>query len=245
MRDVDDPSYYGELWADVYDEEHGFMDPTPAVGALVDLAAGRRVLELGIGTGRVAIPAAARGVQVEGVDASPSMVRQLREKPGGEHIPVAIGDMATMPLGGPFGLVFVVFNTFFSLRTRDRQLACFRNVAAALEPTGRFVLECFVPDVARFRDGNQTVRAIAADETTLRLNASIHDPVTQIIRTHVLIIRDGQLTDRPVTLRYAWPSELDLMAQLAGLTLEDRWATWTRAALDANSTQHISIYRLA
>ncbi len=161
MRDVDDPSYYGEVWADVYDEEHGRMDPTPAVDTVVELAGERRVLELGIGTGRVAIPAAARGVQIEGVDASPSMVRHLREKPGGEHIPVTMGDMATMPLGGPFGLVFVVFNTFFSLMTQERQLACFRNVAAALGPKGRFVLECFVPDVARFRDGNQTVRTIA------------------------------------------------------------------------------------
>jgi SAM-dependent methyltransferase len=240
--DRDAGESYGEVWADVYDEEHQFMDPTPAVALLAELAGSRATLELGIGTGRVALPLRERGVDVRGVDASAAMVERLRGKAGGETIEVAMGDMASASLGGPYGLVFVVFNTFFGLGNQERQVDCFRNVASALEPGGRFVLECFVPDVDRFRDGNQTVRAVSLDDSHLRLNASIHDPVRQQVRTQVLVVRDGGMWARPVSLRYCWPAELDLMARLASLELSDRWSGWGREPFTAHSTQHVSVY---
>lgn len=241
--DESSPRYYGELWADIYDVEHAFMDPTVAVAALADLAGGRRTLELGIGTGRIALPLAAQGVDVCGLDASEAMLAQLRSKPEGENLDVVVGDMADASLGGPYGLVFVAFNTFFGLMSQERQIACFGNVASALEPGGSFVLECFVPDVARFRDGNQTVRVVNFDAGGFRLNASVHDPAAQTIRTQVLGIRDDQMWARPVMLRYVWPSELDLMAQITGLTLAERWSGWDRRPYDGRATQHVSRYQ--
>jgi SAM-dependent methyltransferase len=242
MDPLDDPAYYGDLWAETYDAETGLTDPAPAAELLAELAGGGPALELGIGTGRVALPLAAAGVKVTGVDASEAMVARLRAKPGGEAIPVRLGDMATMDLGGPYRLVFVVANTFFCLLSQERQVDCFRNVAAALEPGGRFVIQSFVPDVARFRDGNQTTRVISAEPESLRLNVSTHDPVLQQVHTQVVLLRQGQLSFLPVTVRYAWPAELDLMAALAGLRLESRWAGWRREAFSAGSTSHVSVY---
>lgn len=242
MVDPEDSAYYGDRWAANYDGEHALMDPTRAVTLLAELAGGGPTLELGIGTGRVAIPLAAAGVDVAGIDASEAMVAQLRAKPGGAAIPVRIGDMATMDLGGPYRLVFVVFNTLFSLLSQQAQKACFGNVAKALDGSGRFVIECFVPDVARFRDGNQTTRVISASPDVLRLNASLHDPVRQQVHTHVLWLRDGDVRSLPVAVRYAWPAELDLMAELAGLRLESRWGGWDRRRFDAQSTSHVSVY---
>ena len=243
MSGSSDPQYYGDLWADVYDREHAGMDPTIAVELLADLAGERRVLELGIGTGRIAIPLRERGVHVLGIDASEAMVERLRAKPHGAEIDVTIGDMATAWLGGLYGLVFVAFNTFFSLLTQQRQIDCFRNVAQALEPGGQFVLECFVPDVARFRDGNQTVRVVGFEETRVRLNASVHDSVAQTVSTQVVMFAEDGSWVRPVSLRYAWPAELDLMANIAGLELVERWAGWSREPFTAKATQHISVYK--
>jgi SAM-dependent methyltransferase len=234
---------YGETWAGVYDDEHHLMDPAPVVSALAELAAGRSTLELGVGTGRVALPLAAQGVAVGGVDASPAMVERLRAKPGGDAIEVVMGDMASAALGGPHGLVFVVFNTFFGLGSQGRQVECFRNVASSLDAGGLFVLECFVPDVARFRDGNQTVRVESLVGTHLRFNASVHDPARQTVRSHVVVVDGSAVWARPVELRYCWPAEMDLMAQLAGLVFVDRWAGWDRSPYGSDSTQHISIYR--
>ena len=169
MAEAANADAYGETWATVYDEEHQFLDPEPAAALLAELANGRPTLELGIGTGRVALPLRVRGVEVSGIDASPAMVDRLRAKPGGDEITVAMGDMASTTLGGPYGLVFVVFNTFFALERQERQIDCFRNVVSALEPNGLFLLECFVPDVNRFRDGNQTVRVVSLDESHVRL----------------------------------------------------------------------------
>jgi SAM-dependent methyltransferase len=243
MAGIEDPAHYGDLWADIYDDEHGFMDPQAAVAFLAELGQGVRVLELGVGTGRVALPLAARGVGVVGIDASQAMVSRLRSKPGGQDIEVTIGDMATTPLGGPFGLVFVVFNTFFGLVTQDRQLECFANVSRSLEDGGRFVLECFVPDVARFRDGNQTLRVISMEDHRLQVNASVHDPVDQRIRTQVVILRDGNINILPAVVRYAWPAELDLMARLAGLELEARFGGWAKEPFNDRSPSHVSVYR--
>jgi SAM-dependent methyltransferase len=234
---------YGEVWADVYDDEHALMDPASAVALLSELAEGGSVLELGIGTGRVALPLRAQGVDVRGVDASPSMVERLRAKPGGDVVDITMGDMTSMPLGGPHRLVFVVFNTFFSLGSQERQVACFRNVAAALEPGGRFLLECFVPDVNRFRDGDQAIRIASLDDSHLRLNASVHDPVGQTVHSQVLVVRDDGFWTRPVSLRYTWPAELDLMARLAGMELVDRWSGWYREPFTSQSTQHVSVYQ--
>ncbi len=171
--DSDPPAdRYGETWADIYDHEHAFLVPSAAQLALLfGLAGGGRVLELGVGTGRVALPLAARGVDVHGLDASPSMVAQLRAKPGGGALPVTVGNMADPPVVGAFRLVYVVFNTFFGLLTQDDQVTCFQNVARLLEPDGVFLLECFVPDVGRF-DRGQSLRTVRLDDGAVRLDAS-------------------------------------------------------------------------
>jgi len=243
MADIDDPAHYGDLWAEIYDDEHHFMDPQAAVAFLAEFGQGARVLELGIGTGRVALPLAAQGVGVEGIDSSEAMISRLRSKPGGQDLEVTLGDMATTPLGGPFGLVFTVFNTFFGLMTQSRQVECFANVSRSLEDGGRFVLECFVPDLVRYRDGNQTVRVIQINDRRLQLNASVHDPVSQRVTTQVVMIREDGVQLLPVGLRYAWPAELDLIARLAGLELEARFGGWGKEPFDAGSSTHISVYR--
>jgi SAM-dependent methyltransferase len=233
---------YGEAWADVYDDEYAFMDPAAPVSLLAELAGGGAALELGIGTGRIALPLRARGVDIRGIDASESMVEHLRTKQGGDAITVEIADMAA-PGGGPYRLVFVVFNTFFALMTQERQIECFRNVASVLEPGGRFLLECFVPDVTRFRDGNQTVRAERVDDSRLRIHVSVHDPVGQIVRSQVLLFHADAMRMRPVALRYCWPAEIDLMARLAGLELVERWGGWDREPFTTRSVQHVSVYQ--
>jgi SAM-dependent methyltransferase len=159
MAGFDDPAFYGDRWADVCDEHHGDRDPGAAVEFLASLAGGGPVLELAIGTGRVALLLAARGITVEGVDASAAMVQRLRAKPGGESVKVTIGDMAGVPVSGPFAVVYLVFNTLFGLLIQERQAECFRNVARVLGPGGAFVIECFVPDLARF-DRGQRVQTV-------------------------------------------------------------------------------------
>ena len=241
MTGFDDPAFYGDSWAGVYDEHHGDMDPAPAVEFLARLAGDHRALELAIGTGRVALPLAARGIAVEGIDASTAMVERLRAKPGGASIPVVMGDMAEVGTTGPFGLVYLVFNSLFGLLTQARQAECFRNVARVLGPGGAFVIECFVPDLSRF-DRNQRVetRAVAEDSAVLEL--SRHDPVHQRIITQIITF-DGGTHLRPVALRYAWPSELDLMAQQAGLRLRERYSGWDRQPFGPSSDSHVSVYQ--
>jgi len=242
MADFDDPAYYGDRWAPVYDEHHAGLDPGPAAEFLAGLAGGGRVLELAIGTGRVALALAARGVAVEGVDASEAMVARLRAKPGGESIPVVIGDMADVPAQGPFRLVYLVFNTLFALLSQDRQAACFRGVARVLEPGGRFVVECFVPDLARF-DRGQRVQALAVTADSVVLEVSRHDLAEQRITTQVVALDGNGVRLHPVAARYSWPAEIDLMAAQAGLALRDRYGGWDRAAFGSGSPRHISVYR--
>ena len=203
-----------------------------------------RVLELAIGTGRVALPLAARGISVEGVDASAAMVEQLRAKPGGESIPVTIGDMAEIPVSGPFRLVYLVFNTLFGLLSQARQAECFASVAHVLGPGGMFVVECFVPDLGRFdRDQRVQVRAVAEDSAILEL--SRHDTAEQRITTQIVTL-DGQGVQlRPVALRYSWPSELDLMAERADLRLLERHSSWDRQPFTNASSTHVSVYQRA
>lgn len=242
MAEDGDADRYGERWADVYDDEHAFMVPSESqLGLIAELAGGGRVLELGIGTGRVALPLLSRGVAVEGIDASPSMIARLRAKPGGDRIPVAIGDMAAFELDGQFRLVYVVFNTIFGLLTQQAQVGCFRRVGEVLEADGCFLVECFVPDVGRF-DRGQSFRTISVDDDVVRVDASRHDAATQRVTSGLIRIGDGEASMHPVNLRYAWPSELDLMAQLAGLRLRDRWSNWERAPFTGTSSMHISVY---
>jgi SAM-dependent methyltransferase len=238
----DDPAFYGDCWAGVYDEYFAEMDPGPAVEFLAGLAGGRRVLELAIGTGRVALPLAGRGIAVEGIDASEAMVARLRARPGGASIPVVIGDMAQVPAVGPFGLVYLVFNALFGLLSQARQAECFRSVARVLGPGGGFVIECFVPDLTRF-DRGQRVQARAVTEDRAILELSRHDVAQQRITTQIVTF-DGQGTRlRPVALRYSWPSELDLMAQQAGLRLRERYSGWDRQSFDSSSAGHVSVFQ--
>jgi SAM-dependent methyltransferase len=242
MTGFDDPAFYGARWASVYDDRHGGLDPEPAVDFLAGLAGGGPVLELGIGTGRIALPLARRGVAVEGVDASEAMVGRLRAKPGGESVPVTIADMAGVGVGGPFRLVYLVANTLFGLLSQARQAACFQNVARVLGPDGMFVIECFVPDLTRF-DRGQRVQALAVTEDSATFELSRHDAVQQRVTTQVVTLDGDGVHLRPVAIRYSWPGELDVMARQAGLRLADRYAGWDRRPFDSASGQHISVYR--
>jgi SAM-dependent methyltransferase len=238
------PSEYGDGIADVYDEWHGDRDPdiAPVVKFLADRAGDRPALELGIGTGRIALPLAQRGVPVIGIDASPRMVERLRGKPGGPDLAVEIGDFADVRApGGPFGLVYVVFNTFFALLTQDDQVRCFANVAASLAPGGVFVMEAFVPDLTRF-DRAQRVQADQIGGAVSRISASVHDIARQRIRTRNIVIGADGIATYPVELRYAWPGELDLMARLAGMTLAGRWGGWQGQAFTSASSSHVSVW---
>jgi SAM-dependent methyltransferase len=238
-----DAATFGDRIADFYDEwVAGFpFDAEATADFLAPLAGGGPALELGIGTGRIALPLIARGVQVHGVDSSESMVAKLRAKPGGAGIPVAMGDFADVPVEGSYHLVFVVFNTFFGLTTQHDQIRCFRNVAEHLSPGGAFVIEAFVPDLGRFDRGQRVeVRRIEADSVVL--NVSIHDPEGQRVDGQGIVISGAGIRLYPVRIRYAWPSELDLMAGLAGLRLKERWAGWHREPFTASSQSHVSVY---
>ncbi len=245
MRGDEDPDFYGERWASVYDELHAAMDPTAAADTLARLGGDGRVLELGVGTGRLALPLAERGVAVHGIDASEAMVARLRDKPGGTSIPVTVGDFALVPVPGEYSLIYVVFNTFFALLDQDRQVECFRNVAERLAPGGAFVLECFVPDLSRFGRAGQAVQARGVEADRADLEVSRHEPVSQRVNSQLVTICETGVVLRPVVLRYAWPAELDLMARLAGLHLRDRWAGWSGEPFSADSRMHVSVYRAA
>jgi len=233
---------FDQVAAERYDQVHQRGDEDAAVELLAQLADGGPALELAIGTGRIALPLAARGIEVDGIDLSPAMVDQLRAKPGGDRIPVTIGDFADVPVPGTYRLVFVVFNTLFNLLTQDDQVRCFENVAAHLTDDGTFVVEAFVPSfLHRLRD-HQYVDAEAVGIDAVRLDVGRHDPVAQLLdESHVSLSPAGvRLT--PIVTRYAWPSELDLMARLAGLRLAERWGGWSREPFDAASRLHVSVY---
>lgn len=234
---------YGERIAGTYDEWYSSYDEA-AIDFLAGLAGGGRALELGIGTGRIALPLQQRGVEVHGIDASEAMVVRLRSKPGGERIPVTFGNFVDIAVEGQFALIYVPFNTFFALLELEEQVSCFQNVAAHLTADGAFVLEAFVPDLARFSSGRQTMRVIRMDNDELHFDAALLDPVKQqIISQHVLLSDQG-VKVFPVKLRFAWPSELDLMARLAGMRLRERWGGWARQPFTAESGRHISVYEL-
>jgi SAM-dependent methyltransferase len=239
-----DERYFGERVAAVYDEHSANMfDPAviaPAVDTLSALAGDGRALEFAIGTGRIALPLAERGVPVVGIDNSDAMLARLREKPGAEQVEAMVGDMATTRVDGDFSLVYLVFNTIFNLTTQDGQVACFENAAAHLPSGGRFVIEARVPELQRLPLG-QTVLPWRADPSGLSFY--VYDVVTQRLSgRHYHLADDGRLDPSPIEMRYAWPSELDLMARIAGMRLEHRWAGWGREPFTHLSPSHVSVY---
>jgi SAM-dependent methyltransferase len=234
-------STYGERIAEVYDRWYAGQDTGGTVEFLFSLARGGDALELGIGTGRVALPLSARGVKVHGIDASPAMVDKMRTKPGGEKVLVTLGDFADVPVQGLFDLIYVVFNTFFALLTQEAQVKCFYACAQHLRESGVFVLENFVPDLTRFDRGQRT-DTISISVDTVRIDATIHDTVNQRCYVQHVLIEEQSVRLYPVHLRYVWPSELDLMARLAGLELRNWYGGWKREPFFSASVRHISVY---
>jgi SAM-dependent methyltransferase len=235
--------YFDERVAARYDESSAEMfEPEvvePAVDLLAELAGDGRALELGIGTGRIALPLARRGVPVHGIDLSRAMTSRLREKPGGEEIGVSIGDFATTTVDGAFSVAYLVFNTINNLITQAEQVACFRNVAAQLEPDGCFVIEVGIPNLQRLPPG-ETMRVFDASETHWGIDE--YDVANQGLVSHHFSLVDGGLERVSMPFRYVWPAELDLMAQLAGMTLRERWAGWKREPFTSESRKHVSVW---
>jgi SAM-dependent methyltransferase len=226
---------YEAKWPELF--EPAVVDP--AVRFLADLVGTGAALELGIGTGRIAIPLSRRGVRVHGIDLSPDMVAELRTKPGTDDIGVTVGDFATTRVDGRFGLAYLVRNTIMNLTTQHDQVACFANVAAQLEPGGCFVIEVVVPQLQRLPPG-ETIHAFTVTPTHLGFEE--YDVATQIAFSHHYWVVDGQLETLSSPFRYVWPSELDLMARLAGMTLRERWSDWDRAPFTSDSRQHVSVW---
>jgi SAM-dependent methyltransferase len=238
--------HFGEQVAARYDESSADMFEPAAVDPVVDFLAGLAgqgaTLELGIGTGRIALPLARRGIRVHGIDLSEAMVARLRAKPGAEQIGVTIGDFATTSVEGRFSLAYLVFNTIGNLTTQDEQVACFQNVAAHLQPGGCFVIEVGVPQLQRLPPG-ETVRAFALTPTHLGFDE--YDVVSQGLISHHYQIEDGKWDVGSLPQRYVWPAELDLMARLAGMMLRERWGGWKREPFTSDSTKHVSVWEKA
>jgi len=229
--------YFAGQVAERYDATLGDRGDPEVVAAtvdfLVELAGEGAALELGIGTGRIALPLAARGVRVHGIDLSPDMVAQLRAKPGGGEIPVTIGDFSTSRVGETFSLVYLVFNTINNLTTQDAQVACFESVAAQLEPGGCFAIEVGVPSP-------EPLRVFALSETHVGVDE--YDAATQRLVSHHFSLVDGAWELRSIPFRSVSPAELDLMARLAGLRLRERWSSWAREPFTAESRRHVSVW---
>jgi SAM-dependent methyltransferase len=243
MSNPGDAHQYGDSVGGRYDDLYeGILDTAGAVDFLSSLAAEGPVLELGIGTGRLALPMRARGLTVHGIDSSPAMIAELRAKPGGGGIDVAVGDFSRVSgPGGPYCLAFVAFNTIFALADTPAQIACFQRVADQLVAGGRFVVEAFVLDACDYRHGEAIkVRAMTAARVELQLGR--YAPDTQILERVFVNIMDGQVTLHSANDAYASPRELDLMAAMAGLSLDQRWQDWHQTPFTATSAQHVSVY---
>jgi SAM-dependent methyltransferase len=236
-------NHFGEAVAASYDDDAADLFQPAAVDPVVDFLAGLAgdgaALELGIGTGRIALPLARRGIPVHGIDLSEAMVARLRAKPGSDDINVTVGDFATTTVQGRFALAYLVFNTIQNLTSQNEQVACFQNVAAHLAPGGCFVIEVGVPQLQRLPPG-ETVRAFALTPTHLGFEE--YDVAAQIAFSHHYWVVDGRLETLSAPFRYVWPSELDLMARLAGLRLRERWSDWHRAPFTSESGSHVSVW---
>jgi Methyltransferase domain len=238
--------HFGELVAERYDESAADMFDPAVVGPVVDflakLAGDGAALELGIGTGRIALPLSERGVPVHGIDLSEAMVARLRAKPGADRIAVTIGDFATTKLDRTFSLAYVVFNTIGNLTTQAAQVACFRNVGAHLEPGGCFVVEVEIPELRRLPPGD-TMRVFHASEAHWGIDE--YDVANQGLVSHHFTRVDGRYELSSLPFRYVWPAELDLMAELAGMELRGRWSGWQCEPFTSESTKHVSIWEKA
>ncbi len=237
-----DDGYFDERVAAGYDDDAEIFDPAavdPVVDFLVELAGSGRALELGIGTGRIALPLAGRGVPVHGIELSQAMTAKLRGKPGGEEIGVTIGDFATATAGGAFSLAYLVFNTIMNLTTQAAQVACFRNVAAHLEPGACFVIEVGVPDLQRLPPG-ETIQSFHVSETSWGLDE--YEVASQGLTSHYFKFVEGRVEHHSIPFRYAWPAELDLMAELAGMRLRERWSGWRREPFASESRKHVTVW---
>jgi SAM-dependent methyltransferase len=235
--------YFDEHVAARYDKSAADMFDArvvdPVVDFLAEIAESGRALELGIGTGRIALPLSQRGVPVHGIELSNAMVARLRTKPGAENIGVTLGDFATTTVDGSFSLAYLVFNTIMNLTTQAAQVACFRNVAAQLEPGGCFVIEVGVPELQRLPPGER-IRAFHVSETKWGFDE--YDVATQGLTSHHLEVLDASLEHLSIPFRYVWPAELDLMAQLAGMSLRERWSGWKREPFTSESREHVSVW---
>jgi SAM-dependent methyltransferase len=238
---------WGRELAEVYDAVYAAAsEPSaldPVVHLLADLAHGGSALEFGVGTGRVALHLRNRGVPVEGIELSRPMAERLRAKPGGQEVPVTVGDMATTRIDGTFSLVYVVANTIMNVTTQDEQVAVFVNAAAHLQVAGRFVVDVVVPQPPSF-PGGETARVFTLESAHVGIE-TVDDPVGQVAWSHHWMEVDGRLVKHSAPYRYVWPSELDLMARFAGFELEHRWAGWDRAPFTSHSHRHVSVYKKA
>ena len=241
MKDYEPIMSFREDVAEAYDDAPR-GDEDAAVGFLEGLAGCGPALELAVGTGRIALPFADRGIRVDGIDISPAMVAQLRAKPGGDQISVTIGDFAEVPVPGTYRLIYVVFNTLFNLLTQEDQVRCFENVAAHLTDDGSFVVEAYTPGFLHRLRNDQYVDAEAIEVDKVKLDVLRHDCARQIIDESHISISDRGVHLNPVVQRYAWPSELDLMARIAGLRLRERWAGWNREPFTSASSNVVSVY---
>ena len=238
---------YGDKIAEVYDDMYPIRsDVRPAADALARLAGDGPALELGIGTGRVALPLVERGIEVHGIDASEAMIARMRAKPGGDAISVTISDFAGFSVrdgsgGKRFSLVYVVFNTLFQATSQEAQVQCFRSVAEHLTDDGLFLVEAFVPDPTRFTR-NQKVSVSRVEPNLVSFDISRHDSVKQLVHSQRLFVSESGVNLYPLRVRYTWPSELDLMARLADMRLRERWSDWDGSPFNASNDNHISIY---
>jgi len=217
-------------------------DEAEAVSFIHGLAAGGPVLELGIGTGRIALPLAGAGIRVDGIELSPSMVAELHAKPGGDKLSVAVGDFSDVPVDGTYRVVYVVWNTFFNLLTQEAQVRCFRNVSRHLSAGGCFVIEAYVPSFLHQLQGQQYVRAEDLQVDEVSLDVLRHDAATQTLEESHVSLGPAGVRLNPVVQRYAWPAELDLMAQVTGMRLRERWGGWSRQPFDSHSRIHVSVF---
>lgn len=240
-----DATTYGRTWAPFYDDIYADVDES-----MIDLLARYageppRALELAIGTGRIALPLRKRGVDIVGIDVSEEMVARMRAKSGGEAIRVQMGDFGDVDVDDEFPLIYLAFNTIFGLLTQERQVECFQNVADHLEPGGCFIIDCFVPDVTRFDQYNTRMAVSSINSVDEHMyEMTVYDPVTQVVSSHIVKHNaDGTNLVLPVAVRFAWPAELDLMARLAGLELEDRFGWYDLRPFTEQSKSHMSIYR--
>ncbi|MGD1933203.1 MAG: class I SAM-dependent methyltransferase [Candidatus Phaeomarinobacter sp.] len=235
------PETFGELNAEGYDMFHDPGTTEISVERIAEVAGSGRILELAIGTGRIALPLLHKGFDVAGIEGSPLMVDKLREKPGGDQIDVVIGDFADVDIDGTYDHACLVFNTLFNLPSQDAQTRCFANTAKRMKPGGTFLVETYVPDVSAFKN-HQRVSTRNLGKGFVVIEAVLHDPVRQTFEFQRIHFSEKGTRLVPLPMRYAYPPEMDLMAQLAGLQLRDRWSGWNKEPFTADSKMHVSVY---